>query len=288
MWGFCAWNRYSYVNNNPLTFIDPTGFNPKTCLQPSQDGGCVGGVAGLPEQSSWSCYGNCGGGWANSIPVISVGTVALTGWYSSVSAAGNTVNNAGGTGSGAAAQSGVCGPCAPSQGGTPGTVWGDGNGGFTDATAGATVTAAPSSASESDIASTTPTLAGAGTAGIEAQFGERFLGTNGRLYTRAWANGIGRSYSISTLTKLGGGYLFLAGTFFDLQSLQDGDITNGQFYTNFGLGALSLTSSYFAIGSLNALMINNVYPGGFQGYYEDFFLDPSNALMITGGYDGLR
>jgi len=142
--------------------------------------------------------------------------------------------------------------------------------------------------SESDVASTTVVLAGAGTAGIEAQFGEHFIGTNGRLYTRAWANGFGRSYSISALTKLAGGYTFLAGTFFDLQSLQDGDITNGQFYTNLALGALSLTSSSFAIGSLNALMINNVYPGGFQGYYEDFFLDPNNALIITGGYDGLR
>jgi RHS repeat-associated protein len=300
-----SYNRYSYVNNNPLSETDPTGFDNDSC----STSGCPGGsnspplinpapvdpgplnTVNIPSPPTYT---------GSMIPGYAPGNLYCFGCAVSNSGTGGTTGTggtaadggaaAGGmtTQSGGSAQSGVCGPCAPSQGGTPGTVWGDGNGGFTDATAGATVTAAPSSASESDIASTTLTLAGAGTAGIEAQFGERFLGTNGRLYTRAWANGIGRSYSISGLTKLGGGYLFLAGTFFDLQSLQDGDITNGQFYTNFGLGALSLTSSYFAIGSLNALMINNVYPGGFQGYYEDFFLDPNNALMITGGYDGLR
>ena len=59
-----SYNRYSYVNNNPLTFVDPSGFNEKDC-----NNGCGGsGVDGLPEQSSWSCYGSCGRGtWANSI-----------------------------------------------------------------------------------------------------------------------------------------------------------------------------------------------------------------------------
>jgi hypothetical protein len=170
-----------------------------------------------------------------------------------------------------------------------GTAWGDGCGGTCDATQGVTVTAGSSSMSVSDGASAGMTVAGAGAAGIEAQFGEQFIGSpNGRLYSRPWANGVGRTYRIGNLTKIGGAYFFAAGTVFDLQSLQDGDITGTQFGVNFGLGTLSLASPYFAIGSLNALYINNFYPGGWQGYYEDFFLDPNNALVITGGYDGLH
>jgi RHS repeat-associated protein len=65
-----SYNRYSYVNNNPLTLIDPTGFDSKSC--PTT--GCPGGVAGTPEQSSWSCYGDCGSGYANSVTT----TVYLT------------------------------------------------------------------------------------------------------------------------------------------------------------------------------------------------------------------
>jgi hypothetical protein len=132
-------------------------------------------------------------------------------------------------------------------------------------------------------------FAGAGTAGVEAQYGEQSLGSpNGRLYSRAWANGVGRTYRIGNLTKIGGGYLFAVGTVLDLQSLQDGDITGTQFGVNFGLGTLALISPTFAIGGLNAFMINNVYPGGWQGYYEDFFLDPYYPLVLTGGYDGLH
>jgi RHS repeat-associated protein len=62
-----SYNRYAYTNNNPLTLVDPTGFDAKDC---PTDGGCGGlgsSVQGMPEQSSWSCYGDCGSGWANSI-----------------------------------------------------------------------------------------------------------------------------------------------------------------------------------------------------------------------------
>ena len=132
-------------------------------------------------------------------------------------------------------------------------------------------------------------LAGAGAAGVEAQWGEQFLGSpNGRLYSRAWANGAGRAYKISSLTKSFGIVGLAAGTAFDLQSLQDGNISGTQFSVNLALGTLGEFVPTYAIGSLNVLIINNVYPGGFQGYYEDFFLDPNNALVITGGYDGVR
>jgi len=129
------------------------------------------------------------------------------------------------------AQGQTCGSC--------GTVWNDPN----DATAGVTVTTANSPTSESDVASAGMAFAGAGTAGVEARYGEQFLGSpNGRLYSRAWANGVGRTYRIGNLTKIGGGYLFAVGTVLDLQSLQDGDITGTQFGVNFGLGTLALIS----------------------------------------------
>jgi RHS repeat-associated protein len=62
-----SYNRYSYVNNNPLTLVDPTGFSAKPCPLAN---GCPGGVAGLPEQSSWSCYGVCGLGFANTYGTV--------------------------------------------------------------------------------------------------------------------------------------------------------------------------------------------------------------------------
>jgi hypothetical protein len=173
----------------------------------------------------------------------------------------------------------------PQDGGT--TVWNDPN----DASAGVVAcgNCISGSTAGSEAASTVMDLAGAGAAGIEAQWGEQFLGSpNGRVYSRAWANGAGRAYKISSLTKSFGIFGLAAGTAFDLQSMQDGNISGAQFSVNLALGALGEFVPTYAIGSLNVLMINNVYPGGFQGYYEDFFLDPNNALMITGGYDGLH
>jgi hypothetical protein len=108
------------------------------------------------------------------------------------------------------------------------------------------------------------------------------------LYSRAWANGAGRAFKISSLTKFFGIGGLAAGTALDAQSLQDGEITGVQFGVNLGLGVLGVFIPAYAIGSLNAQFMNNFYPGGWQGYYEDVFLDPNNPLVITGGYDGSR
>jgi hypothetical protein len=123
-------------------------------------------------------------------------------------------------------------------------------------------------------------LAGAGAAGIDAQWGHQFLGNNGRLYSRAWANGTGRAVSIRGLTNIGGIYFLAAGTFLDLQSLQDG--TPLQVGTNLFLGISGvLGGAPIALGATPAFLINNIYPDGFQGYMEDW-------ANLPGGYDGLR
>lgn len=101
-------------------------------------------------------------------------------------------------------------------------------------------------------------IAGAGAASVEAQLGEQFLGSsNGRLYSRAWANGAGRAYKISSLTKAFGIVGLAAGTAFDDQSLQDDDITGVEFDVNLALGVLGYFVPAYSIGSLNALIIKN-------------------------------
>jgi hypothetical protein len=127
-------------------------------------------------------------------------------------------------------------------------------------------------------------VAGAGAAGIETQFGRQFIGSpDGGLYSKAWANGAGRAFKVSSLTKPFGIVGLAAGTAFDAQSLQNGDINGGQFGVNLGLGTLGYFVPLYAIGSLNALFINNFYPGGFQGYIaklEGDFVDPLPPVSI--------
>lgn len=128
--------------------------------------------------------------------------------------------------------------------------------------------------SDSEVVSAGMTVAGAGAAGIEAQFGERYLGSpNGGLYSKPWANGAGRAYKMSTLTRALGIGGVVAGMAMDAQSLQDRHITGTQFGVNIGIGLLGVFVPAYDIGLLNVSAITNFYPGGWQGYYNDFFLD---------------
>jgi len=96
------------------------------------------------------------------------------------------------------AQSGVCGPCAPgpSQGGTPGTVWNDGNDGFSNATLGVTVTAGGGSSSV-DYISTVAGWIGLAAGAGDPSSGGLSVGTNLRIYSAPRGN-----QYFTTLTKL--------------------------------------------------------------------------------------
>jgi len=127
-----------------------------------------------------------------------------------------------------------------------------------------------STISDTDAASNFMALVGAGAAGTEAQFGEQWIGSNGRLYNRFWANGVGRSYSIGTLSKVVGLYGFTAALAFDQQSLQNNDITQNQFYANTGLGAIGLLSPTTAFATAPYALLNVMYPGGVLSFYSDW------------------
>jgi RHS repeat-associated protein len=146
-----SWNRYSYVNNNPLSSVDPTGFGECELNAPaSTQWVCTGtNLYGFLAPSSGSNFsictstaGECSGnptgatnsatGSAPSGADTSFFASDLTEFASQIVAA-STAADAGPNQD--AAQSQTCSGC--------GTVWSDPN----DATAGVTVTASASSSS---------------------------------------------------------------------------------------------------------------------------------------------
>lgn len=133
----------------------------------------------------------------------------------------------------------------------------------------------------SDAASLVFTGAGTGAAGLELRYGEYFLGSpNGGLYTRAWANGAGRTVRIGSLTKGLGLAGFLVSTAFDYDSLSTGTITQVQLDINAALGLASSTSAPNAVLLAPYIFINSSYDGGLPQY----LLDHPEATMPLQAY----
>jgi hypothetical protein len=132
------------------------------------------------------------------------------------------------------------------------------------------VVTAQKNSSGSDVASISMDLWGAGAAAVETGWGEKWLATNGKIYSRFWANGAGKAYSIAGLSRVAGLYGYVAGEVFDWQSFKEKDITQTQFGTNIGLGAIGLASSTATFAVTPYILLNTTYPGGITGYYVDW------------------
>jgi len=301
-----SWNRYSYVLNNPLTLTDPTGFTSEQ--PPPTDGGInVGGsfttytgsnIPGI-NMGIGTCTGSCDG-----FNQASFGSSSASGGAAGATSPGANYQGSLGGGIEAAAaalaagidpnmfngalaqsqdgldpitvtaqslssgQGGACGPCCGGSCGATAQPDPCATGGCLPEI---TVTASRLGLDNgSDVASSLFAGAGTGAAGLELGYGEHFLGIpNGGLYTRAWANGVGRTVGVGTLTKSFGFAGFLASTAFDYDSLSTGNITQAQFDINAALGLASLSNAANAVLLAPYIFINSSYDGGLPQYLLD-------------------
>jgi RHS repeat-associated protein len=296
-----SYNRYTYVLNNPVTLVDPSGFvecAPNRCFGDHAHGGGYGeanigsfGWFSANQSDSMSALSNAGYDLAALTAwVVAAANYTFSAGFADSSDSSGVGDSSSGAGIGdtSGAEAGTLatspGVSAQSQSGGGSTVWGDGCGGTCDVTAGVTVTtAAVHESNGSDTVSSFLNAAGMLVAPVELRYGEFYLGTpNGGLYPHPWANGAGRTVRIGALTKSFGWATLALGTALDYDSLTNGEIDQTQFNVNVGLGAASMLSpAGFLVSPY--IYINSSYPGGLGQWMLD---NPEARMPIAAGYLG--
>ena len=148
------------------------------------------------------------------------------------------------------------------------TVWGDGNGGYTDISAGVTVTAGTGSSAEN--ASVAAGWTGIAASAGDPLSGEISLGTNFRVYSAPRGNQYFRTLTkFSTVFKITGVGAVVAGTAADYY---DASVTGSYFQANLnlGIGLAGLALPPLAIPGSFYFVASTYYPGGPAAYNAGF------------------
>jgi RHS repeat-associated protein len=308
-----SYNRYSYVNNNPVTMADPSGFVPGGICSgigycPSDiDHAGSGGVGSLSDGSFGGFTGNSGlgdfgysgdgdsslsdaqlqaiGNWS-PLDGYSVGGDSsvgdMTGSTTSNTTSGGDSVPAAADGSPVAQSQGACGPCcgdgcgttSPSQNGV--MPAGECNPMCPDVT----VSASRGSSSVDNVSTVAGWIGLAAGAG-DPSSGGLSLGTNFRLYSAPRGN-----QYFSTLTKLStvfrmyGAGAIIVGAAADYYN---GSQTGSYFQAslNLGIGAAGYMLPPLAIPGAFYFVSSTNYPGGPEAYNQAFS-DFTNATECCG------
>jgi RHS repeat-associated protein len=259
-----SWNRYSYVNNNPLTMMDPSGFWQVQHFTLA-DGGDIGppGIS-IGTLGQWTYF--AGGDISNGDllgPPPPRGDPGPPAPADTGSAPSGTATTKGGSGR-PASDPGSPGSPAQSQtsgGGT--TVWNDPN----DASAGLVACGDCVAGSTAGTVSAISGWAAIGTGVGDFSSGTTAIGTNGRFYSAPRGNQYFRTLTkLDTVFKFAGAGALVVGTFADYYDAFNGDGSMVQANLNAAIGAAGLLSPlYFVPGSMYFAISQN-YPGGPAAY----------------------
>jgi RHS repeat-associated protein len=260
-----SWNRYSYANNNPISFTDPSGFKRcSICTEKQSYGDTAHNFVTAP-------YGEApisDGAFAGMTFDVN-DPLNLDNYFGTSSGSGTATVGPLPAGNPApsdpAPSSGVDSAAAQSQtpqgGGT--TVWNDPN----DASAGVIACGNCAAGSAAGTVSATAGWAGIGTGLGDYSSGTTAIGTNGRFYSAPRGNQYFRTLTkLDTVFKVTGVVALGVGTAADFYDAINGDGSYGQAGFNLGIGVAGVLSPlYFVPGSIY-FATSTLYPGGPAAY----------------------